>query len=206
MFNIDFDYLIEILLPTRLRKLRFRKWLKLILSSLNKVYSDFKVFTDNKLFYLNFTSQRLYLEKKLQTEFNTSIFLSDGNLVLPYYLHNIDEIFPQMYVGNLFVEGKIYQVGNEIIYNNYFYKYNAIGNGNYPDLDTSAERTFKANNFIANQAEYQGEKFDFYVNIPLSYFYYLINQGTLTEIIEQIKGVCEYYKFIEKTYQLRLYE
>lgn len=89
MFNIDFIYLIQLLLPVYLRKPKQIAWLRLILSFIERIYNEFIQFKAVKLYDINFTGQLMYLEKKLQDTFNCSgIYISDGIVLFPFYLSN----------------------------------------------------------------------------------------------------------------------
>jgi len=212
MFNIDFNYIIEVLIPTRLRKLKFRKWLKLVLSGIEKIYTEYIGFSSEKIFYIQFNSQLQYIEKILKLKFNEGIYITDGNFIKPFYLHNKEEVFPQVYLGNLFQTGTIYNAGEEVVFNNYYYRYSATGNGTNPDIDTASERTYKIESFIANKEEFETDTVDFYVNIPSSYVIPLLtydiinNTGLYATTLENIRTICNYYKFLQKKYILRFYE
>ncbi len=92
MFNINFNYVIQIILPVYLRLEKQIAWLKVITFYLRKIYEEFVVFRTLKLYNINFTGQVMYLEKKLQDTFNCPLLsISDGVVVLPFYLFNKSE-------------------------------------------------------------------------------------------------------------------
>lgn len=92
MFNINFNYIIHIVLPVYLRFEKQISWLKVITSYINKIYLEFSEFRSLNLYDINFTGQVMYLEKKLQDEFYCSgLYISDGTTNLPFYLYNKSE-------------------------------------------------------------------------------------------------------------------
>lgn len=89
MFNINFNYIIIIILPIYLRLKKQIAWLKVIIFYLRKTYENFVAFRTLNLYDINFTGQLMYLEKKLQDTFSCPLlYISDGIVVLPFYLYN----------------------------------------------------------------------------------------------------------------------
>lgn len=102
MFNVNFTYLINLLLPPILRQLRMISWLKLITSYLKTIYDEYIVLRTIKLFDINFNGQLMYIEKKLQLEFDCNgIYIDDGELIPISYLWNLSENQPPLYIYNI---------------------------------------------------------------------------------------------------------
>ena len=200
MFNIIYTYLIAILTPTRLRQPKLLSFLRLIMSYINSIYEEYVEYRSLKLYLINFTGQTMYLEKLLQDEFNCAgIYISDGYLALPLYLFNVDESYLPVYAGNYYIEGTVYQSGDDIIYNNYWYHYNSTGNGGSPDADHAAEKGDVIETFFINISETTSAN-DFIVNIPTSCY------NSMTEDdINKMHSIINYYKLVNKTYTLKTY-
>ena len=123
MFNINFTYLINLLLPPNLRKPKQVAWLSVLLSYLQKIYESFVQFKIDKLYEINFTGQVMYLEKKLQTFFNNSgIVIDDGYFVNNLYLYNSAEIALPVFFSNQIEEL------DEQFYINYLYNNSEYSN------------------------------------------------------------------------------
>jgi hypothetical protein len=102
MFQINFTYLINLLLPPFLRKDRHKAWIKLILSNIYKLYIEFMSFKTLKLYDINFNGQTMYLEKKLQDTFGIpGLYISDGLLLNEVYFSNKDEDNIPLYFPNI---------------------------------------------------------------------------------------------------------
>lgn len=200
MFNVLFSYLIAILTPTRLRQLKVLAWLRLITSYIKCIYDEYDIYRTLKLYLINFTGQIMYLEKLLQDEFKCAgIYISDSYLVLPFYLFNVNESYLPVYAGNLFVPGTIYQEGNVIVYDNYYYEYTAPGNGNNPDEDPAAVKGEEIETYFVNISETTSAN-DFIVNIPTACY----NSMTADDI-NKMHSIINFYKLVNKTYTLKTY-
>ncbi len=198
MFDIDFRYLVTILLPTKLRKERLIAFLRLINSHLKQIYSEFKNYRNLKLYDINFTGQVMYIEKKLQDMFSCSgIYIADGELIQPVYLSNIDEAHTPVYFGNLFISGTIYNTGDEIIYQNQWYSYTATGNGNTPDTDAAATAGDLLTTYMHNKEE-QRLNSSFIVNIPSNCYSMMT-----TDDVNRLKSTVEFYKLADKSYEIK---
>lgn len=198
MFNIIYTYLIAILTPTRLRQPKLLAFLRLIMSFSNSIYNEYVEYRTLKLYLINFTGQTMYLEKLLQDEFNCAgIFISDSYLVLPLYLFNTDEPYLPVYAGNYYIEGTIYQSGDDIIYNNYWYHYNSTGNGNTPDMDGAAIKEEKIETFLVNLQETTSAN-DFIVNVPAACYNLMSDDD-----FNRMHSILNYYKLVNKTYTIK---
>ncbi len=102
MFNINFTYLINLLLPPVLRTEKQTAWLEVITYFLKVIYENFMSFRINKLYDINFTGQVMYLEKKLQTVFNNNgIYIADALFLEDIYFTNIQEGEFPVYISNI---------------------------------------------------------------------------------------------------------
>jgi len=102
MFNINFKYLINLLIPPVLRTEKQIAWLEVITYYLKIIYENFILFRINKLYDINFTGQTMYLEKKLQDIFKIpDLYISDGFFVEDTYLSNIHEGNLPVYISNI---------------------------------------------------------------------------------------------------------
>ncbi len=200
MFNIDFTYLIQSLIPVILRKPKEIAWVSLILSYVKKLYNEFVAFKNEKLYDINFTGQTMYLEKKLNDTFSvTGIFISDGKYYLPLYLFNDGEDFLPVYTGNNFISERLYNVGEWVVYIGYWYEYTGNGNGLNPELDPNARIDEKIAIFQGNDTE-DGYELDFYVNVPEAVF-----DAFSEDEILKLKKIIDYYKLVEMRYEIKTY-
>ena len=198
MYNIDFRYLITILLAVILRKPRQIAWIRLLLSHLNSIYKLFKTFRNNIQADIIFTGQVMYLEKKLQIEICDGITVTDGYQNIPVYLSNIEEANAPVFFGNLWELGVIYQVDDEIIYLNYWYQYIGVGNGNSPDSDPNAVQGDEIDTYMYNNEE-STTMAVFYVNIPQLCY------DTLTsDDLNRLNSIVEYYLIAGAGYEIKV--
>jgi hypothetical protein len=200
MFNIDFDNLIQFLMPTNWRKPKFFSWLKLILSHLNRLYSEFLAFRTQKLYDINFTGQVMYLEKLLNDTFSvTGIYIASIEYHPKIYLHNKGEDFAPVYMGNLWQSSYIHNEGDWVIYNNYWYEYTGAGNGTNPASDPNATQRDKIETFIGNNDE-DVYNYDFVVRVPFAVYSNFSDDDIL-----KLKKTIEYYKLAEMRYNINTY-
>lgn len=198
MFDIDFRYIVTILLPTRLRLPKTIAWLRVIVSYLKVIYTEFKIYRSKKLYEINFTGQVIYLEKKLQDTFNCpDIYISDGLLTLPLFLTNKEEGRSPVYFGNLFILGVIYQINEEIVYENKWYSYTATGNGTVPTSDPSAVAGDNIETFAYNVEEGSTNS-NFIVNIPSDCY-----TSLTTDDFNKIHSIVQFVILADKTYNLK---
>lgn len=198
MFDIDFRYIITILLPYRLRQSKMIAWLQVIVSYLKVIYTDFKLYRSNKLYEINFTGQVMYLEKTLQDALGCpDVYISDGILTLPLFLSNKDEGRAPVYFGNQFILGTIYQEDEEVIYNNTWYLYTATGNGSIPPSDPSALEGEAIETFLYNIAEGKTNS-NFIVNIPAVCYTALTSDD-----FNLIHSIVSFVILADKTYEIK---
>lgn len=116
MFNIDFDKLINDLLPWFLRKPIMISWLRSIVSPIARLHQLFVNYRDDILFGLLHNGQVISLEDMLNKVFNPTnqyprIYIDDGerNPVIYLYnlaegnntiIHNLGETFPPVFLKN----------------------------------------------------------------------------------------------------------
>lgn len=118
MYSIDFDKLIDNLLPWFLRKPVMKSWLKATIAPTISLYGLFTAYIDKKRWEASLTGQVEVMEIMLNQEFyndanSRKIFISDNdpeemiyihNLAenqSPFYLHNLSENEEEVYLSNL---------------------------------------------------------------------------------------------------------
>jgi hypothetical protein len=87
--------------------------MRVALSYIEKIYGQFLVFKDYRLYDINFTGQTMYLQKKLRDTFACQgILIEDGQMFLPVYLHNQSEQQLPLYLFNEFENETISYLNN----------------------------------------------------------------------------------------------
>lgn len=102
IFHIDFDVLVEILIPTCLRLAKMKAWLKVLISPLKTLYSIFKANRENNVYELTHSAQVCHIEAVLNDRFDTAmrrIRVKDGIRTHPFWAGN-DADFNSEYAGN----------------------------------------------------------------------------------------------------------
>lgn len=95
MFNINYDNIIELLLPVRLRQRRTRDYLKAVLKPLKSLFNSFSAYRLYVIDRITHTGQIMYLEHYLNNLYSPQgqgIFIEDAittNMVK--YLYNENE-------------------------------------------------------------------------------------------------------------------
>lgn len=174
-------------------------WLQLILSHIKKNYINFLNYRKQKLYDINFTGQTHYLEKKLNETFSCQgIYIDDIVYIPRLYLHNKRENFLPVFFGNKWQADVNYKNGDEIVYENYWYKYIGDSNNVTPDLDTNAEKGERIPMILGINELYYSN--DFIVYVPEAVY----NKFSDTDIVK-LKEVVNYYKLAEMRYMIKTY-
>lgn len=171
----------------------------LIVTYLKTIYDQYVTYKADKLYYLNFTGQLMYVEKHLQDAFSCTIYIDDGTILSAQYLFNKEEIFLPVYMGNNFVLGQIYEAGNEIIYNNIWYSYDSDGDGTEPDKDAAATEGLPIETMLVNKTELVNNV-DFIVYIPDVCY-----NAMTTDDLNRLNAIIKYYKLFDKSYEIKTY-
>ena len=199
MFNVLFIYLVDMLLPTRLRQSRMVSYVKLLVSYIEKIYDNYIAFRAVKLYDINFTGQIMYLQKKLRDVFGCQgITIEDGLLSLPFYLSNQIEQDLPIYIGNNFINEHEYSVGESIVYLGKWYHYINTGTGATPDLEDETVVTVGGDYefYLSNQQELSSQN-DFVVKIPQACYV-----DMTADDFHKMRVIIEYYKLANKTYTI----
>ena len=104
MFNIDFDKIIELLLPIALRRPRLKAYLKAVSKPLKQLYNTFTAYRLHVLQSITHTGQVMYIEHLLNDLYDPlsrNIYLDDStDARLDDYLFNAAEGQDVMYLFN----------------------------------------------------------------------------------------------------------
>lgn len=107
-YNIDFNKLVGLLLPTSLRKRKMLFWLQVLVTPLKRIHYDFLQKRNEKngdLYRLKHNGQVCYLRKALNDNFDPEkrrIQITDGNQFRRKYLYTKGEKKP-VFLGKLFL-------------------------------------------------------------------------------------------------------
>lgn len=110
-YNIDFDKLVGLLLPTSLRKRKMLSWLSVLLTPLKQVYYVFLQKRNEKngdLYRLKHNGQVCYLRKVLNDNFDPEkrrIKISDGDQFKRKYIYTEGEKKP-VFLGKMYLHGR----------------------------------------------------------------------------------------------------
>jgi len=126
MFNIDFNNIIQLMLPPFLRKPKNIEWLKALVKPVIDLYIIFYAYRTQTLYSLCITGQVIYLEKLLNDKFNNGnvgIYIADGSYNNAPFLYNTAEARPDTFIyktsegkPDLFLYNTAeYMIGNDFI-------------------------------------------------------------------------------------------
>lgn len=105
VFEVDFNRLAVLLLPTRLRQSRMIAWVKVLVSPIVSLHYKFQQKRANDLYKLAHNGQVCYLRKALNDEFDPierRIKITDGNRYTPQYIYTEAEQKPK-YLGTMYL-------------------------------------------------------------------------------------------------------
>lgn len=118
MFNIEFNKLVNNLLPWFLRGPRLRAWLMSLIAPIISLHTAFLMYRSSTIFSVGTTGMVLSLESMLNDVFNPDtlyprIYISDASRKDKLYffnaaegrttrLHNQGESFPHIYLTNIY--------------------------------------------------------------------------------------------------------
>lgn len=106
MYSIDFEKLINNLLPWFMRKSIMKAWLGSLITTVISLYEQFLSYAASLRWDLSITGQTVLLEIMLNTKFYgesdlRKIFISDNDLEARIYLFNISEVEESAYLFNI---------------------------------------------------------------------------------------------------------
>ncbi|MDO4763826.1 MAG: hypothetical protein Q4A00_05540 [Flavobacteriaceae bacterium] len=104
-YNLNINKLVELLLPTFLRKEKMLAWLRVLHFPLIKVVDDFNFNRNQNLYNLAHNGQVCYLRKALNDKFDVSdrrIRIADGNRFQRQYIYTRAEQKP-LYLGTIYL-------------------------------------------------------------------------------------------------------
>lgn len=102
IFNIEFDVLVEILLPTRLRRAKMKAFINALITPVKTLYNKFKRNREENVYELTHTAQVYSIEAVLNDRFDTAmrrVRVKDGIRIHPFWAGN-DADFNSEYAGN----------------------------------------------------------------------------------------------------------
>lgn len=104
-YNLNINKLVELLLPTFLRKEKMLAWLRALHFPLIKIVDDFNFNRNQNLYNLAHNGQVCYLRKVLNDRFDVSerrIKITDGNRYKRQYIYTQGEQKPK-YLGMIYL-------------------------------------------------------------------------------------------------------
>ncbi len=103
MYKIDFRILIQMLIPSLIKKPRLTALLVVLFFPFKLIWDKFTTFRKFTQLQLNCTGQVIYLERLLNLMFNngnSGITIVDGSFTIRFYLSNKNEGFEAVYFTN----------------------------------------------------------------------------------------------------------
>lgn len=97
IYIIDWSRLVRWLLPVRLRQSRTVAWLMALIAPVQSLYAAFIAYRDECSYFLNHTSQVVYMEAAMNDVFdpvNRGIYIVDGAVYDPLWLYQEAELKP----------------------------------------------------------------------------------------------------------------
>lgn len=105
VFNVDYDRLVILTIPTDLRRLKFSLWVKCLVIPVKMIYSVFMNNRASNLYNLTHNSQVCYLRKVLNDSFDPvlrRITIAEGSRFERKYIYTNAENQPK-YLGKIFL-------------------------------------------------------------------------------------------------------
>ncbi|HLP51244.1 MAG TPA: hypothetical protein VK154_10200 [Chitinophagales bacterium] len=220
MFNIDWNLMIEHLLPWHRRKPRFREWIHVLIHPLIQLYAAFLTYRDEVHYRLAITSQIILLQKLLNDKFNqglparavssqlglyngapTGIYISyPARAIFPLYLWNRVEQRPKTFLYNKWKTGVHYKVGERVVHNGKIYRavFNSVNNSPNGIIPKWAMEN-RPLTYLRSKQELDGQ-YDFEIHIPIAC-------GDVNDIAfaAQVKAQLKEYLLAGKRFELLNY-
>lgn len=169
MFSINFARFAKNLIPWFLRSPRFKQWIGVLTWGASKALDDLKTYRVLKDYELQFTGQRLYLERWLNDKFDpVNQAITVTNVVLtqnPFIFNSIEG--RENYVVNKWDVSETYVINDRISYGGEIYKALATTTGNIPDASPAFWTVQRDQIFLYNKTEIGGA-IVFTVTIPVT--------------------------------------
>lgn len=105
VFEVDFNRLAVLLLPTRLRQSKMIAWVKVLVSPIVSLHYNFRQKRNEDLYKLAHNGQVCYLRKALNDKFDPierRIKITDGSRFTPQYIYTEAEQKPK-YLGTMYL-------------------------------------------------------------------------------------------------------
>lgn len=102
-YNIDWLYIIRILVPPVYRTTNHLDWLQALLKPVRSLYSAFLTYKSDKMYFASIRFQKIYMEKMLNDLYdndNRRIYIEDATRLTAVYVANKALGYPPVYVHN----------------------------------------------------------------------------------------------------------
>ena len=169
MFSINFARFAKNLIPWFLRKPRFKQWIGVLTWGSSIALDDLKGYRVLKDYELQFTGQRLYLERWLNDKFDSvNKAITVTNIVLiqnPFVFNAIEE--RETYLVNKWNVSATYVIHDRVSYGGEIYKALATTTSNIPSSSPASWLTQRDRMFLFNKSEIGGA-IVFTVTIPVT--------------------------------------
>lgn len=196
MFNINFTRIGKELTPHFLRNSKMKQFVGVLTWGSTFAMSVLNAFRSLKQHELNFTGQRIYLEKWLNDRFdpvNAGIQVVNIQLVQNPYLFNKIEQRTQ-YIYNKYDAANAYFAGQFARFGLTVYECVQAGTGNQPDISPAYWQPYTSATVMRNKTEL-GATFSFKIIVPASI-------TLTTELINSIETEVDKFLIAGKTYQI----
>ena len=197
MFNVNWTKLIRWLIPTFLRKQKTLAWVDVLISQVKYLHTQFLTYRSDTIYKIRFTSQIIYLEKRLNDKFDNlarGIFINNVADVSRTYLYNKIEGKPKLMLHNKYNPATAYAAGEYAVYGIWVYRALQSTTGNTPDSSPLHWFEYKKRVILSNQDEFV-QDVDFVVMVPT----------TVVFDLNEMKGIVNFYRYAGKRYLIQTY-
>jgi hypothetical protein len=199
MYNylINWTYTINYLLPLKKRKAARIQFIKVLISAMKARYESLLSIRTTTLYDLSFTGQVIYLEKRLNDQWdavNKGIYIDHPQIVLRDFIYNKVENKPKRYLYNKWNSAVAYVNGEFAKYGDKVYVALAANTNITPGTNAAYWQVAHDPFYLINNVEYLSQN-NFIVYVP----------NTVTFDTSEMKAVINRYKLVGKKYSILTY-
>jgi hypothetical protein len=188
MYNIDWLYIIKVLIPPVIRKEKLIALLRSLLRPMIWNWSQFLDYRDDTLYYTGITFQKIAMEKMLNDIYDSiqrRIEIVDEGQVDRIYWANKSLGYPKRWIANKWSSTEANSVDDVRRYDTKLYKCIQAGTGQQPDITPLYWEELQNADFIGDKA-YSGLGYDFVIEVPED-IYTSVNLDEMTALVDQYK-------------------
>lgn len=197
MYNVNWDTLMQTLLPAWWRKSKFVAWMRVAYAPVVKLYAKFMQFREETIYDITLTGQTMSMEQALNDRFDSigrGIYIENLNDLTQTYLYNKVEGQPQRFLYNKYNAVRAYTTGQFAVYKDRVWRAVAPSTGQVPSMASIYWASHGPRFIVLNHIEAL-QPFDFIVWVPIAIIFDM----------NEMRALVDTYRLAGKRYQILTY-